>query len=198
MPTVYMACVRESLPSYQLFLNANFNGTIFANDYHARLAYATTSCQIMSCKLDPQHPYDTCGCRKWKLCMCGWWKVVAYASHANSHKQQLYCLNWPLQFMVWRYETRDKMDAMQTNEKRKTSNTLPQELLAGITCRGWTSLCKHAQNATDFFSRSHSAGLSEYTSVCYRWIYLTEINCFLALILLLMCFLRSRENCLEY
>ena len=32
--------------------------------------------------------------------------------------------------MVWRYETRDKMDAMQTNEKRKTSNTLPQELLA--------------------------------------------------------------------
>ena len=53
--------------------------------------------------------------------------------------------------MVWRYETRDKMDAMQTNEKRKTSNMLPQELLAGITCRGWTSLCKHAQNATDFF-----------------------------------------------
>ena len=57
---------------------------------------------------------------------------MAYASHANSHKQQLYCLNWPLQFMVCRYESRDKMDAMQTNEKRKTSNTLPQELLLAL------------------------------------------------------------------
>ena len=39
---VYMACVRESLPGYQLFLKANFKGTIFANDYRARLAYVMT------------------------------------------------------------------------------------------------------------------------------------------------------------
>jgi len=43
VPTVYMACARESLPGYQLFLMAiNLNGTIFANDYRARLAYVTT------------------------------------------------------------------------------------------------------------------------------------------------------------
>lgn len=125
----------------------------------------------MSCKLDPRHPYNTCGCRKWKLRVCGWLKVVTCASRANSHEQKSYHLNRHLEFMVWQYETRYKIDAIQTHKKRKTSNTMPQELRAGITCRGLTSLCKHAQIYNRLFSRSHSAGLSEYTSVCYRWIH---------------------------
>ena len=33
--------------------------------------------------LDTQHLHDTCGCRKWKLCACGWLKVMMYASRAQ-------------------------------------------------------------------------------------------------------------------
>ena len=37
---------------------ADLDGTIFAYDYRARPACVMTSRQ-MSCKLDPQHSYDT-------------------------------------------------------------------------------------------------------------------------------------------
>ena len=41
-------------------IKADLDGTIFAYDYRARLAYVTiaTSRQIVSCKLDPRHSYD--------------------------------------------------------------------------------------------------------------------------------------------
>ena len=39
-------------------LKADLDGTIFAYDYRARLAYVMTSRQIVSCKLDPRHSYD--------------------------------------------------------------------------------------------------------------------------------------------
>ena len=44
-----------------VFQKANLDGMIFAFDYHARLACVVTSRQIMSCKLDPLHSYDTFG-----------------------------------------------------------------------------------------------------------------------------------------
>ena len=33
--------------------------------------------------LDTRHLHGTCGWRKWKLCACGWLKVMMYASHAQ-------------------------------------------------------------------------------------------------------------------
>ena len=44
-----------------VFQKANLDGMIFAFDYHARLACVVTSRQIVSCKLDPLHSYDTFG-----------------------------------------------------------------------------------------------------------------------------------------
>ena len=44
-----------------VFQKADLDGMIFAFDYHARLACFVTSRQIVSCKLDPLHSYDTFG-----------------------------------------------------------------------------------------------------------------------------------------
>ena len=38
---------------------AVLDSTIFAYDYHARLACIMTSQQIVLCELDPRHSYDT-------------------------------------------------------------------------------------------------------------------------------------------
>ena len=40
-------------------LKADLGGRISAYEYHVRLACVLTSRQIMSCKLDSQHSYDT-------------------------------------------------------------------------------------------------------------------------------------------
>ena len=64
-------------------VKADLDGTIFAYDYRARLAcmrHDLTTDHVV--KLDPRHSYD-CGCRKWKLCACGWSKVMTYASRAR-------------------------------------------------------------------------------------------------------------------
>ena len=41
-------------------LRADLDTTIFAYNYCVLLAYVMTSRQIVSCKLDPRHPYDRC------------------------------------------------------------------------------------------------------------------------------------------
>ena len=87
------------------FFNTDLDGTIFTYKYRVWLAYVMTSHQIVSCKLDPWHPYDTFGCRKWKLCVRGWSKVMTYASRVvhDSRKYKSYHLNWPLQYLcnIW-------------------------------------------------------------------------------------------------
>ena len=42
-----------------VFLKADLDSTIFALDYCAQQACITTSRQIVSYKLDPQHSFDT-------------------------------------------------------------------------------------------------------------------------------------------
>ena len=64
-------------------VKADLDDTIFAYDYRARLArmrHDFTKDRVV--KLDPRHSCD-CGCRKWKLCACGWSKVMTYASSAR-------------------------------------------------------------------------------------------------------------------
>ena len=40
-------------------LKADLGGMVFAYEYRVRLARVLTSQQIVSCKLDPQHLYET-------------------------------------------------------------------------------------------------------------------------------------------
>ena len=55
-----------------MYLKADLNGMIFAlYDYREQLACIMTSQQMMSCKLNPRHSYDTLWMLKWKLCACG-------------------------------------------------------------------------------------------------------------------------------
>ena len=44
-------------------LKVDLDDTIVGYEYRARLACVMTSHQTVSCKLDPRHPHDTCGCR---------------------------------------------------------------------------------------------------------------------------------------
>ena len=64
-------------------VKADLDGTIFTYDCHVRPAHVMPSRQIVSCKLDPRHPYDTCGSRKLKLCACGWSIIMTYASRSR-------------------------------------------------------------------------------------------------------------------
>ena len=61
---------KKKIPVFQ---KANLDGIIFAYDYCAQLACVMTSPQVVSCKLDPQHSYNTL----WRS--CGWSKVMTYA-----------------------------------------------------------------------------------------------------------------------
>ena len=47
---------KKKIPVFQ---KADLDGMIFAYDYRAGLACVMTSQQIMLCKLDPLHSYDT-------------------------------------------------------------------------------------------------------------------------------------------
>ena len=57
-PSVTQVTEKKKKPVFQ---KANLDGMIFAFDYHARQACVVTSRQIVSCKLDPLHSYDTFG-----------------------------------------------------------------------------------------------------------------------------------------
>ena len=57
-PSVTQVTQKKKKPVFQ---KANLDGMILAFDYHARLACVVTSRQIVSCKLDPLHSYDTFG-----------------------------------------------------------------------------------------------------------------------------------------
>ena len=55
-PSVTQVTQKKKIPVFQ---KADLDGAIFAFDYHAQLACVLTSWQIMWCKLDPLHSYDT-------------------------------------------------------------------------------------------------------------------------------------------
>ena len=74
-------------------MKADLDGTIFTYDHRARLTWVMTSRQ-MSCKLESRYPYDTSGCRKLELCVCGWSIVILFAD--DSRRQKSYHLNRPL------------------------------------------------------------------------------------------------------
>ena len=54
----------------------DLDDTIFAYDYRARLEYAMTSRQIVSCKLDPRHSYDT---------LWMWWVKIVRVGMVQSY-----------------------------------------------------------------------------------------------------------------
>ena len=57
-PSVTQVTQKKKIPVFQ---KADLEGMIFAYDYRAGLACVMTSQQIVLCKLDPLHSYDTLG-----------------------------------------------------------------------------------------------------------------------------------------
>ena len=57
-PSVTQVTHKKKKPVFQ---KTDLDGMIFAYDYRAGLACVVTSRQIVSCKLDPLHSYDTFG-----------------------------------------------------------------------------------------------------------------------------------------
>ena len=55
-PSVTQVTQKKKIPVFQ---KADLDGMIFAYDYRAGLACVMTSQQILLCKLDPLHSYDT-------------------------------------------------------------------------------------------------------------------------------------------
>ena len=71
----FLSSLKLTLYEMDISPKADLDGTIFAEDYRARLAWVMTDTQ----DIRTTH----CGCCKRKLHMCGWFKVLTHASHAR-------------------------------------------------------------------------------------------------------------------